>query len=68
MSKCHYGSCVLDLLQLLFTSVEPEVRREFMPDMVCSVYYDNFHNTVNMLAPNVIIFTKNDFLKEFSKR
>ena len=39
-----------------------------MPDMVCSVYYDNFHNTVNMLAPNVIIFTKNDFLKEFSKR
>ena len=39
-----------------------------MADLVCSVYYDNFANTVARLTPNVGLFTKNEFIKEFENR
>ena len=52
----HSGSCVLDLLQFLFTSIDPEVRRDFLADFVCSVYYDNFVKTVIALNDKLSIF------------
>ena len=52
----HTGSCVLDLLQFLFTSIDPEVRRDFLADFVCSVYYDNFVKTVIALNDKLSIF------------
>ena len=68
LSRCHYGSCVLDLLQFIFTSVGFAVRHNFMADLVCSVYYDNFAKTVSSINSNIAMFSKKDFIKEFDKK
>ena len=52
----HFGSCVLDLLQFLFTSVDNDVRQNFLADFVCSVYYDNFVKTVISINQKLSIF------------
>ena len=65
LSRCHYGSCVLDLLQFIFTSINLEVRHNFMADFVCSVYYDSFAKTVTSINNNIPMFSKKDFIKEF---
>ena len=57
----HFGSCVLDLLQFLFTSVDTDVRQNFLADFVCSVYYDNFVKTVISINQKLSIF-RSDFL------
>ena len=57
----HFGSCVLDLLQFLFTSVDTDVRQNFLADFVCSVYYDNFVKTVISINQKLSIF-RLDFL------
>ena len=67
-SRCHYGSCVLDLLQFIFTSVDLEVRHNFMADFVCSVYYDSFAKTVSSISSNSAMFSKKDFIREFDKK
>ena len=67
LSRCHYGSCVLDLLQFIFTSVDLQVRNNFMADFVCSVYYDNFVKTVQSISSKIVIFSQNDFINEFNK-
>ena len=63
----HYGSCVLDLLQLILTSIDPHVRRCFMPDFVCSVYYDSFVKTVGSIDNNIPVFSKTSFIAEFDQ-
>ena len=65
LSRCFYGSCVLDLLQVIFTVVAPNVREDFLADLVCSVYYDNFAKSVAKLNSNIFMFSKKDFIKEF---
>ena len=67
LSSSHYGSCVIDLLQFIFTSVDPEVRHNFMADLVYSVYYSNFVKTVASINRNVGIFTMKSFISEFDK-
>ena len=67
LSNCHYGSCVFDLLQFIFTSVDSNVRRNFMPDFVCSVYYDSFAKTVQNINSNIVMFSKRSFIREFDK-
>ena len=37
-----FSSCVFDLYQFIFTSIDIEVRNRFMADFVCGVYYDSF--------------------------
>ena len=66
LSRCHYGSCVLDLLQFIFTSVDPQVRHNFMADFVCSVFYDNFAKTVHSINSKIVMFSQKDFIKEFN--
>ena len=56
LSWAHTGSCVTDLLQFLLTSLQPEVRRTFLADFVCSVYYDNFVKTVITINQKLSIF------------
>ena len=68
LSRCHYGSCVLDLLQFIFTSIDLEVRHNFMADFVCSVYYDSFAKTVSSINSNATIFSKENFIKEFDSK
>ena len=63
----HFGSCVLDLLQFIFTSIESKVRRCFMPDFVCSVYYDSFVKTVRSIDNNIPVFSKKSFITEFDQ-
>ena len=65
LSKSYYGSCVLDLLQFIFTSIDLDVRDNFMADLVCSVYYDSFAKTVTSINNNIAMFSKKDFIKEF---
>jgi hypothetical protein len=67
LSSSHYGSCVIDLLHFIFTSVDPEVRHNFMSDLVCSVYYSNFVKTVANINRNIRIFTTKSFINEFDK-
>ena len=55
----HFGSCVVDLLQFLLTSVDNEVRQNFLADFVCSVYYDNFVKTVISINQKLSIFRFN---------
>ena len=61
LSRCHYGSCVLDLLQFIFTSVVLQVRNNFMADFVC------FVKTVQSIKSKIVIFCRNDFINEFNK-
>ena len=68
LSNCHYGSCVLDLLQLIFTSISIDVRQNFLADLVCSVYYDSFAKTVGGINGNIPIFSKKQFIKEFDSK
>ena len=63
----HYGSCVFDLLQFIFTSVDPPVRHNFMADFICSVYYDNFAKTVSSINSKLGMFTMKEFMREFIK-
>ena len=65
ISSACFGNCVINLLQLLFTCVDPEVRRQFMAELVCSVYYDNFVTTVKIISPNIQMFSMKCFLSEF---
>ena len=66
---CSYkfSSCVVDLLQFIFTSMEPMVRQSFMADFVCSVYYDNFVKTVSSIDSSIPVFSKKSFIKEFDQ-
>ena len=68
LSRCHYGSCVLDLLQFIFTSIDLEVRHNFMADFVCSVYYDSFAKTASSINSKMTIFSKENFIKEFDNK
>ena len=68
LSSCHYGSCVLDLLQLIFASINTSVRQNFLADLVCSVYYDNFAKTVGSINGNIPMFSKKQFIKEFDSK
>jgi len=67
LSWCHIGSCVLDLLQFVFTSIDPEVRRNFLADFICSVYYDNFVKTVINVNQKLSIFRLKHFVREFEQ-
>ena len=61
-------SCVIDLLQFLFTCVDQDVRQSFIADFICSVYYDNFAKTVASLSPGLAMFTKKEFIREVALR
>ena len=65
LSKSFYGSCVFDLLQLIFTAIDHNVRENFMADLVCSVYYHSFAKSVASINNNISMFSKKDFIKEF---
>ena len=65
LSNCFYGSCVLDLLQIIFTVVNIGVRENFLADLVCSVYYDSFAKSVVKFNTGIPLFTKKEFMKEF---
>ena len=65
LSNGFYGSCVLDLLQLIFTATDVTVRENFMADLVCSVYYDSFAKSVAKLNSDIHLFSKKEFIKEF---
>ena len=67
MSHCYYGSCVMDLLQVIFATINIEVRQSFLADFVCSVYYDSFAKTVSSINKEIAIFTKKQFIKEFDR-
>jgi len=64
LGRSHTGSCALDLLHLLFTSVDADVRTSFMADFICSVYYENFAKTVGAIDPDIRLFTKKSFIRE----
>ena len=70
LSCGHFGSCVFDLIQFIFTSIEAEVRQSFLADFVCSVYYDNFAKTVSKMRNdrNPKIFSKKDWIREFDSK
>ena len=68
LSSCHYGSCVLDLLQLIFASFNTHVRQNFLADLVCSVFCDNFAKTVGSINGNIPMFSKKQFIKEFDSK
>ena len=67
LSHCFFGSCVLDLLQIIFTVLDVSVRESFLADLVCSVYYDSFAKSVTKINSDIKIFTRKDFIKEFDQ-
>ena len=67
LSHCFFGSCVLDLLQIIFTVLDVSVRESFLADLVCSVYYDSFANSVGKINSDINIFTKKEFIEEFDQ-
>lgn len=84
LSRAHYGyhivillsqsykslprSCVLDLYQFIFTSIDLDVRKRSLADFVFSVYYDSFAKTVGNINNNINMFSLNDFIKEFKDK
>lgn len=70
LSSGHFGSCVFDLIQFIFTSIEAEVRQSFLADFVCSVYYDNFAKAVSKMRNdrNPKIFSKKEWIREFDSK
>ena len=65
LSHCLFASCTLDLLQFIFTVIDPTVRENFMADLVCSVYYDSFVRSVTEINEEICVFSKKEFIKEF---
>lgn len=63
-----FSSCVLDLQQFIFTSVDIDIRSRFIADFVCSVYYDSFAKTVAGLRPEAAVFSLGDFIREFNDK
>ncbi len=54
-----------DLLYLLFTTVDYDVRRDHMMDLL-AVYHDHFSKTVQKLAgPGVKVFSREALFAEF---
>ena len=53
-------SCVLDLVQFLFSCVDTDVRQSFMADFICSVYYDNLARAVTLISPALALFSKKE--------
>jgi len=68
LDKCFYGSCVLDLVQFLFSCVDTDVRQSFMADFICSVYYDNLARAVTLISPALALFSKKEFIVEVAAR
>lgn len=58
----------MDLYQFLFTSIDIEIRNRFMADFVCSVYYDSFVKTLMSINNSLAVFSKSDFIREFSDK
>ena len=65
---CAFSSCVMDLYQFLFTSIDIEIRNRFMADFVCSVYYDSFVKTLMSINNTLAVFSKSDFIREFNDK
>ena len=63
-----FSSCVMDLYQFLFTSIDLEIRSRFMADFVCSVYYDSFVKTLMSINSSLEVFSKSDFIREFNDK
>ena len=57
----------MDLLQVIFATINIEVRQSFLADFVCSVYYDSFAKTVQNINSNIVMFSKRSFIREFDK-
>merc|ERR1712130_929435 len=68
LSRGHYGSCVMDLYQFIFTSIDIDIRSRFIADFVCSVYYDSFAKTIANINSNIQMFSMGDFIKEFNDK
>ena len=52
LAKCHYGSCILDLLHFLFSCVK---------QLINNVYFEAFNNAVTSINKKVEKFDKLDF-------
>ena len=64
LSSSYYGSCVLDLLQFIFCSIDSTLRSRSVVKIMSSVYYDSFIKTVSSVNSSIPVFSYNDFLKE----
>ena len=64
LSSSYYGSCVLDLLQFIFSSIDNIFRPRSVVKIMSSVYYDSFIKTVSSINSGIPVFNYNDFLKE----
>lgn len=68
LGNSHFGSCVLDILQFVFTSIEKDIRTNFLADFVCSVYYDSFVKAVGCINNDLPVFSRRSLIKEFEKK
>lgn len=62
-----YGSCILDLMQFLFTSVNSKIRNDSLPKLL-RIYYENVCLGIQELSgdPNVL-FTWNAFQEQIKR-
>ena len=64
LGSCEIGSCALDILHFLFTSVDSDVRSEHFLDLACSVYHNNFVKAVSVIEREVPVFSMKSLILE----
>ena len=67
LGNCHYGSCIQDLLLLIFSCINQDIRRNFLLEFIGTVYYDAFSSAVMSIDKNITMFDKQLFSAEVKK-
>ena len=66
LNQSYLGSLVLDCINLVLMRASVEVRSDIV-EMIHSKYYDAFHNAVIHVSEAVIMFSREEFIREVKR-
>ena len=66
LNQSYLGSLVLDCLNLVLMRASVEVRADIV-EIIHSTYYDTFHNAVTHVSKEVIMFSREQFIREVKR-
>ena len=67
LGNSYQGSIIQDLLILLFSDVDHNIRKNFLLQFIITVYFDTFKSAVNHINKNISTFTKLEFFAEVKR-
>ena len=67
LGNCYYGSCIQDLLLLIFCCINQDIRRNFLLELIGNVYFDAFKSAVMSINKHIPLFDKHLFSNEVKR-